>query len=248
MSPVTPGQPDSPGSDPGPYPGFRDTVRTLIRDGMPSYATVPFGLVRQEQLTDQIAAQATPTQTEFYVRFESVPLGKNVTVQAVPGTIAAYRDGGTVPDTITNGRVTGDIDPNGNFTLSTAPVSSLLVTYGWQIFADGDIDQMLDEARSWLFDWATLDVVPDGMNPALTKYAAHLAAASIARAMRLPDVTAGEARETLSAVAKGYEQDAKDFLAGAQQSRKDYWSSADQPLQPQASVTPLSYPAYQPYR
>lgn len=246
--PVTPISPDTPGSDPGPYPGLRDTVRTLIRDGMPSYASVPYGLVRQEPLSDEIPALATPTQTQFYVRFQNVPLGKNVTVQAVPGTIAAYRDGATSPDTIGNGNVTVDIDQNGNFTLKTAPVSSLLVTYGWQIFTDGDIDQLLDEARSWLFDWPTLDQVPDGMNPAVTQYASGLACQGIARQMRLPDVAAGEAREALSAVAKGYEQDAKDFMARAAQSRKDYWTSADQPLQPAGAVLALKYSQYEPRR
>lgn len=244
--PVTPNEPDSPGSDTTPYPGFRDTVRTLIRDGMPSYATVPYGLVRQESLTDEIGTGSGVT--EFYVRWQNVPLGKNVTVQAVPATIAAYRDGSTSPDTVGNGKVTADIDQNGNFTLQTAPASSLLVTYGWQVFADGDIDQLLDEARSWLFEWATLDQVPDGMNPALTQYAAHLACQSIARQMRLPDVTAGEAKEALSAVAKGYEQDAKDYLAKAEQARLSYWTSADQPKQPAAAAVNLRYPVYQPKR
>ena len=246
--PVTPNQPDLPGSDPSPYPGFRDTVRTLIRDGMPSYATSPYGLVRQEQLTDEIPATSTPTQTTFYVRFDSVPLGRNITVQAVPGTIAAYRDGSTTPDTIANGKVTQDIDANGNFTLQTAPQSSLLVTYGWQILADGDIDQLLDEARSWLVEFATLDVVPDGLNPALTQYAAGLACQSIARMARLPDVTIGDAKEALSAVAKGYEQDAKDHFARAATHRKAYWSSADRPLQPAAGVLSVTYPVYQPRR
>lgn len=243
--PVTPNQPDSPGSDTTPFPGYRDDVRTLIQDGMPSYATVPYGLVRQEQLTDQIGTGGGITT--FYVRWQNVPLGKNVTVQAVPATIAAYVDGGTIPKTFGTG-VTSDIDQNGNFTLSAAPASSLLVTYGWQVFSDGDIDQFLDLARSWLYDFATLDLVPDALNPALTKYAAHLACSSIARRMALPDVTAGEAKEALSSVAKQYAASAKQFLSGAEQSRKDYWTSADQPLQPTAAIVSLRYPSYQPKR
>jgi hypothetical protein len=213
---------------------------------MPSYATSPYGLVRQESLTDQIPT--SPTLTTFYVRWQNVPLGKNMTVFAVPSTIAAYRDGSTSPDTVGNGKVTADIDQNGNFTLQTAPTSSLLVTYGWQLFQDGDIDQLLDEARSWLFNWSTLDLVPDALNPALCQYAAGLACQSIARQLRFPDVSAGEARETLSAVAKGYEQDAKDFFARAAQGREDYWTSADQPKQPAAAIISVKYPAYQPRR
>lgn len=226
----------------------RDAVRSLIGDGMPSYATTSYGLVRQEQLSDQIQAQATPTGTVFYVRFRNVPLGKNVTVTAVPGTIAAYVDGNPAPKTIGNGGVTADIDQNGNFTLAVAPISSLQVSYGWQAFTDGDIDQYLDQARSWLWDWQTLDQIPDAMNPALTQYAAGLACQALARRCRLPDVSAGEAKEALSEVAKGYEQDAKDFIARAAQARKDYWSSADQPLQPAGAAVALRYPQYQPRR
>lgn len=226
----------------------RDAVRALIRDGQPSYATVPFGQVRQESLTDQIPAQATPTQTEFYVRFSSVPLGKNVTVQAIPATIAAYRDGSGTPDTIGNGRVTQDIDQNGNFILATAPVSQLLVTFGWQIFADGDIDAYLADGMSWLFNWSGVGAIPDQLNHALALYAAANAVSAIARQLRLPDVTAGEAKEALSDVAKGYEQDAKDYLGRAEQARKDFWTSADQPLQPAAAATAVHYPVYQPKR
>jgi hypothetical protein len=244
--PVNPNSPDTPGSDTSPYPGLRDDVRTLIQDGMPSYATTPYGLVRQESLTDQIPVGGG--LTTFYVRWQNIPLGKNVTVLPVAATIAAYVDGATSPKTLGNGGVTSDIDQNGNFTLATAPTSSLLVTYGWQVFTDGDIDQFLDLARSWLFQWATLDQVPDGMNPALTKYAAHLACSSIARRMALPDVTAGEAKEALSQIAKAYAASAKQFLAEAEQSRKDYWTSADQPLQPAAATVSLRYPAYEPKR
>lgn len=246
--PVTPLLPDTPGSDPSPYPGFRDALRVLLRDGQPSYATSPYGLIRQEQLSDQIQAQATPTGTVFYVRFSTVPLGKNVTVTAIAGTIAAYVDGDPAPKTIANGGVTVDIDQNGNFTLRTAPVSQLFATYGWQIFSDGDLDQLLDESRSWLVEFATLDLIPDGLVPALCEHAAGLACESIGRQLQLPDVSAGEAKESLSQVAKGYLQTAKDFFARADKARKDYWSSADQPLQPAATVVALRYPQYQPQR
>lgn len=228
----------------------RDAVRALIRDGKPSYATVPFGLVRQEQLTDLIPVAATPTQTTFYVRFSSVPLGKNVTVQAVPATIAAYRDGLTTPDTVGNGGVTADIDQNGNFTLAHPPTSALLVTYGWQLFADADIDQVIGDANSWLFQWVESGIgsIPDQLNHALAQYAAGLACESIGRQLQLPDVTAGEAKESLSSVAKGYMQSAKDFFARADKARQDFWSSADQPLQPAAAIVSLAYPVYQPKR
>lgn len=229
----------------------RDAVRALIRDGMPSYASGPYGLVRQEQLSDQIAIAATPVQVEFYVRFSTVPLGKNVTVNAVPATIAAYRDGGTTPDTIGNGRVVADIDQNGNFTLSTPPVSGLLVTYGWQLFVDADVDQFVSDANSWLFQWVDsggVEAIPDQLNHALAMYAAALACESIGRQLQLPDVSAGEAKEDLSGVAKGYMASAKDFFSRADKARVDFWTSADQPKQPAATVTALRYPAYQPRR
>jgi hypothetical protein len=245
---VLPTDPDTPGSDPSPYPGLLDQVRTLIQDGMPSYATTPYGLVRQEQLSQQIPAVNSPTLMTFMVLFGSVALGKNDPVLAVPATIAAYIDGSTIPATIANNGVTADIDQNGNFTLSTAPQSSLLVTYGYQRLADGDLYQHLDIARSWLHDFETLDLVPDGMVPAITHYAASLACASLARKLRLPDVTAGDAKETLSAVAKGYQADADDFMKKAQQFRKDYWTSADEPLSPTAAITSVNYPVYQPFR
>jgi hypothetical protein len=227
----------------------RDAVRALIRDGKPSYATVPFGMVRQEQLSDKIPAVATPVLTEFYVRFQSVPLGKNVTVQAVPATIAAYVDAATVPKTLGSG-VASDIDVNGNFILATPPVSSLLVTYGWQLFADADIDALVADANSWLFQWVEggVSAIPDQLNHALAMYAAGLACEGIARQLQLPDVTAGDAKEDLSDVAKGYAQSAKDFFARADKARIDFWSSADQPLQPAGAVMSLAYPVYQPKR
>jgi hypothetical protein len=228
----------------------RDAVRALIADGQPSYASRPFGMVRQESLTDQIPPQATATLTQFYVRFSGIALGRNVTVQAVPSSIAAYRDGRTVPDTVANGLVSSDIDQNGSFTLATAPVSALLVTYGWQLFSDGDLDQLIADASSWLFQWVSggISTIPDQLNHALALYAGGLACSSIARRMRLPDVSAGEVKEALSQVAKGYEQDAKDFLARADKARVDYWTSADQPKQPGAGVVSVKYPSYQPYR
>lgn len=245
---VLPTEPDVPGSDPSPYPGLLDQVRTLLQDGMPSYATAAYGMVRQEQLTQQIPATSPSTETTFMVLFSQSPLGKNDPVQPVAGTIAAYIDGATSPATVANSGVTSDIDQNGNFTLSTAPQSSLLVSYGYQRWGNGDLYQYIDLGRSWLHDFQSLDVVPDGMVPALTHYAASLACAALARRLRLPDVTAGDAKETLSTVAKGYQSDADDHMKKAQQFRKDYWTSADEPLQPAAATIAVNYPAYQPYR
>lgn len=229
----------------------RDAVRALLRDGQPSYATSPFGLARQEQLSDQIAVAATPTQTEFYVRFQSVPLGKNMTVYAVPETIAAYVDGSTVPQTIANSGVTQDIDQNGNFILAAPPADSLTVTYGWQLFQDGDIDAYIADADSWLYAWVDsggISAIPDQLNHALAMYAAGLASEAIGRQLMLPDVTAGDAKESLSAVAKGYMQSATNYFSRADKARTDFWTSADEPKQPQAAITSLRYPVYQPYR
>lgn len=226
----------------------RDAVRALISDGQPSYATAPFGIVRQESLTQQIPPVATPVETTFMVLWSQIPAGKNATVWAVPETIAAYVDGATVPQTIENDGVTSDLDQNGNFTLATPPTSSLLVSYGWQWFNDGDIDQYIASAISWLYQWPDVTTIPDPMNDALALRSASLACQSLARRLRLPDVTAGDAKEALSGIAKGYEQDAKDFETRADQARKDYWSSADQPLQPTAAITSVNYPPYQPYR
>lgn len=248
MSPVTPNEPDVPGSDVSPYPGLRDQVRNNIHDGMPSYATIPYGLIRQEQLSDQILTQ---TGNIFYVRWINVPGGKNITYFAVPATIAAYRDGATAPDTIGNGRVTSDIDQNGNFTLQTAPATSLAVSYGYQLVQDGDIDNYLDQARSWVGgfqDFTTLDTVPDGLSPAVVLYACHLACNAIARQFRFPAVKAGDASESLQEVAAGWSTDAQRFLADALSLRKSYWSSADQPQLPAAAIVSMTYPNVQPIR
>lgn len=75
-----------------------------------------------------------------------------------------------------------------------------------------------------------------------------MACQKLARQMALPDVTAGEAKEALSDVAKQYAADATSFFKAAAQARKDYWTTGDQPLQPQAAITSLNYPAYQPIR
>lgn len=230
------------------YAPFRDQVRALIRDGQPSYATVPYGLVRQEGLSDQVMAQATPTGTVFYVRWSSVPLGKNMPVTAVPLSIACYVDSATIPATIGNGGVTSDIDTNGNFTLAHPPTRSLLVSYGWQVFADNDLNQLLEGARSWLQGYPVITAVPDGLFSAITYQAAAQACESIGRALNFPDVTAGEAKESLSAVAKGYLQSAKDFYARADKARADFYTTGDEPLRPEATIIGVNYPVWQPFR
>jgi hypothetical protein len=96
--------------------------------------------------------------------------------------------------------------------------------------------------------FASITEVPDGLAAALTWQAAAMACQKLARQMALPDVTAGEAKEALSDVAKQYAADATSFFKAAAQARKDYWTTGDQPLQPQAAITSLNYPAYQPIR
>lgn len=245
---VLPTDPATPGSDPYPYPALLDQVRTAIGDGQPSYATSPFGLVRSESLTQQIPDVVSPTETTFYVLWSSIPLGKNVTVQAIPGTIAAYVDGATIPLTVANSGIVSDVDVNGNFTLNAAPQTSLTVTYGWQIFADADLYQMIDQARQWLINYQTLETVPDALQAALVQYASYLACTRLARQLALPDVTAGEAKEALSQVAKQYQQMAGEFLASAQNVQKAFYTSGDEPLLPVAVTQVVNYPRYQPFR
>jgi hypothetical protein len=216
-----------------------DSVRRLIQDG-PGY-----NLVRQEDLSDLIPAQATPTQTSFYVRFSSVPTEQYVTVFAVPGTLLAYVDGGFGVGPRT------DVDINGTFILPSAPTSSLLATYQWQYFMDADIADFVDRARGWVGGpnaYPDLTTVPDGLMPALIDYGASLACAAMARKCSLADVRAGEAEARLSALARQYAAQAQSFETSAAAASRRYWTRADQTAAPGMDLSSIGFSQYQPMR
>lgn len=218
----------------------RESVRRVIQDGQT--ADGPYNLARLEDLSDEIPAQATPTQTQFLLRFESTPVQEYATVFCVPGTLTAYLDGSAIPTT-----PTVDVDRNGNFTLPVAPHTDLKVSYGWQWFQDTDVDDLVDKARAWLDAYATVDLVPDGLTPALVKYAAALACRALQRKVALADARAGDAELKLSQLAQAYGKQA-DALEKEAVADRTSFSQRPERLAPTAQVASLGLRPYQPRR
>lgn len=219
----------------------RDSVRRLIGDGRPSNGP-PFGIVRLEDLSDQIQAQATPTQTGFLLRFTQVPTFGSVTCYAIPASITAYLDGSTNPVA-----PTVDADSSVRFVLPTPPVARLQVTYGWQYHNDIDVDSWVDDARAWL-GYGSVAAVPDRLRPALNFFAASQACSAMATRCALGAVTAGQASSDLEAIGKRYSEQSKALMAQARAVRKD---AVDPPEEtnPAAMITTGSAPGrYDPWR
>lgn len=207
-----------------------NAVRHRIRDGVPTLDTtpVPFNVVQLEELTDQIAIAATPTQTRFQVRFDDVPTGKYMHAQVVPATLVAYVDGSWTPTS-----PTVDVDVNGNFTLPTPPASRLLITYAYQYMSDGEVYQAIDEARQWLREFTTVTLIPDGLVPALIANAAGRCLASLASTTaRLAHVRAGDSDVDWSALTKSYQALSKAQMDQATADRASYYTQGPEALDP----------------
>lgn len=216
-------------------------VRTLIQDGTDANGQ-PYNMTRLEDLSDQVPVAATPTQRQFVVRFQSSPVEEYVSLYAVPGSLIAFIDGATsVAPSV-------DVDQSGRFTLPSAPVAVLLVTYGWQWFSDSDIDAFLSQSLSWLVNFTTVSEIPDGLVAALTQYAAGQALNALARKATLADASAGDAKMDLSALAKMWAQQAKDFIKNATDARDAFYTGAGANQAPQAQSMSLAIAPYQPRR
>jgi hypothetical protein len=201
-------------------------------------------MVRLEELTDQIPAAATPTQTVFQARYVDVPTQQYMNVQVVAGTLVAYVDGSWVPTV-----PIADVDQNGNFTLPIAPVARLLITYAWQYLADGEIDQFVDEARQWLREFVAVTMIPDGLVPALVSYAASRALTALQRSATLAPVKAGDSDVDWSKLATAYQQAAKASYDLACSERTAYYTQGPEALDPLAiDVSAVHIPPYTPER
>lgn len=220
---------------------IRSRVRRLIGDGQPSGTEEPLGMVRLEDLSDQIPAAATPTQTRFQVRFTQLPTQGIVTAFVVPGTLVAYVDGASAevePDV--------DADRNGAFTLPSAPTSRLLVSYGWQYHRDVDLDEFIDQARAWMQE-TDLSSISDFAHPVLAHYAASLAMRALAIRCSQPNVRAGQSSADYSQVGEAYGKLADGLAAEARRLRSELVSPAEDRA-PAAKVGAVTVRAYQPRR
>lgn len=216
-------------------------VRRLLQDGLNGDATpTPYNVVRMEDLTDQVPAAATPTQRTFMVRFTGVPTEAYVTCFVIPGTLAAYLDGSVVP-----GTVTSDVNANGNFTLQTAPVTSLQVSYGYQFFTDTDVASLLGQAVSWL-TYATADSVPDALSPAMNHFAGALGLRALGRKHTLASARGGDAEMDFGQLARAFERAAEKMFAEAEKMRDDFYAGSGTRLAPTGSVDGLAIAPYQP--
>jgi hypothetical protein len=220
----------------------RYAVRHRIRDGVPMLDTnpVPFNQVRLESLSDQVQAVPTPTQTTFQCRFSDIPTQRYMNAQVCPGTLVAFVDGAWNPVTPSQ-----DVDANGLFTLPVAPIVSLAISYAWQYFADGEIDQFTDEARAWLREFATIDLVPDGLTPALISYASGLALEALARSATLPSVQAADSNVGWDKIAAAYVLQAKAQGDRATAERLAWYTQGPEALDPM--VGGFSSPSGSPY-
>lgn len=234
----------SPGQQNPSVQSARYQVRKQIRDGLPELdaTPVPFEMVRLESLSDQVTTGVS--QTVFQLRFQNVPLEQFATVNAIPGTLVAFIDNSWVPT-----YPTVDVDQNGNFTLPSSPAQSLLVTYGWQFFSDSDIDNFVDEARQWLREFATVALVPDGLNPALIHWAASLALGALARQVTLSAIRGGDADIDLSKLTEAYSKQAADLNTLACSEREAYYSRGSESTDPTVvSVSSVGFRDWSPRR
>jgi hypothetical protein len=220
---------------------YTDSVRRLIGDGALA-GQAAYNMVRLEDLSDQIAALATPVGTTFLVRFSQLPTENFVTAYAIAGSLVAYVDGSPSPVTPTS-----DVNANGNFTLAVAPVSQLQVTYAWQYFQDADVADFVDQARGWLAQ-PTLAGTPDGLATALVQYAASLALYAMSRRCALADVHAGDAGSQLSQLAAAYSKDAAALYADAIQARDSFYVGAGSRRTPAGAIASIGLDPYQPKR
>jgi hypothetical protein len=223
----------------------RNAVRHQIRDGLSTLdaTPVPFNMVRLEPLTDQVSIAATPTQTVFQVRYDLVPTQEHMTVTAVPATLVAFVDGSWTPTLPTK-----DVDAYGNFTLPSAPVKELLVSYAWQYLSDGEIDQFVEESRRWLREFGEVSQIPDGLTGALARYASALALRALMRTANIADQKAGDTGINFSDLAKSYATQAKELETRAQADRDAFYSRSSEALEPFVESGGLAIPGYQPLR
>lgn len=215
---------------------YADRLRRAIQDGETSDGEA-LTVTRLEDLSDQVMQQATPTATEFQIRFAAHPTQGFVSVFVVPGSLVAFVDENPAPVI-----PTVDVDSNAVFELPAPPDERLQVSYSWQYLQQPTIVGLLDEARAWVAGPATfpsLEEVPDGLSTALIDYAAARALRSLAAKMQLASAKAGDAGVDWSDITKAYSVQAKERAASAEAARKSYYGRADQTLGPAVAVSSL---------
>lgn len=207
-------------------------VRHRIRDGLPALdaSPMPFSMVRLENLSDQIVATSTPTETVFQCRYDDVPTQRYMNAEVIPGTLTAYVDGSWTPATVTQ-----DVDQNGNFTLAIAPTQALMITYAWQYLSDGEIDQFVDEARQWLREFSQVGSIPDGLVPALISYASSRALDALGRSAILAPVHAGDSEIDFSKLASSYATASTSQYNKAMKEREEFYTQGPEALDPTAA-------------
>ena len=112
------------------------------------------------------------------------------------------------------------------------PVSALLVTYAYQLVGDGEVDQAVNEARSWLREYPTVDAIPDGRVPALISYAAGRVLAALSRTAILATVHAGDSTLNLSDLAKSYQALSASAYAQATAEREAFYTQSSEARDP----------------
>lgn len=220
----------------------RYAVRHRIRDGIPMLDAdpTPFNMVRLENCADQIGQPATPA-TMFQVRFNDVPTQRFINANVCPGTLVAYVDGASTPTYPTQ-----DVDINGNFVLPVPPLTSLFITYAWQYFSDGEIDQFVDESRQWLREFSQVSLIPDGLVPALVSYASSRALTALATsASRLANQKRGDESVDWGTLQKQFQAEAGQNCSQANAERTAYYTQGPEALDP--TVVVVSSPPIGPY-
>lgn len=215
---------------------FRDRLRRAIQDGRTSDGEA-LQVARLEDLTDQVMQQATPTATQFQVRFSATPTQGYASVFVVPGSLVAFVDSNPAPVTPTE-----DVNDSGVFKLPAAPAEGLQVTYAWAYYQDKTLDAMIDEARAWVIapDTSSLENVPDALVPAVVARAAAQALRGLASKCSIASARSGDSDRAFSDLAKSYSQQAADQDKSAERVRAAYYTRADSAKAPAASLSGLA--------
>jgi hypothetical protein len=122
------------------------------------------------------------------------------------------------------------------------------VTYAWQYLSDGEIDNLVEEARRWLREFATLEAIPDGLTGALVRYASALAIKALERSANIANMKAGDTAVDFSKLAENYNKLAGSLEARAEKDREQFYSRGPEPLEPFVDAGPLCIDPYEPLR
>lgn len=141
---------------------------------------------------------------------------------------------------IDSGLVDSDDLASGIFVVNGSAIPdnriTMTATYYYQWFTDAELDSFLQNASTWLGFSTTYINTPDGLNPALLRFACQEAYESAAmkystRAAEVYQLEDAPKEDILKAI-EAFQKMADNFLSKAEQMRDDFYTRQGQSLAP----------------